>query len=115
MMVHPGIILFNVFGWMFRKTRKANLILLIITAFSWVVLGLWKGIGYCPFTDWHFEILRKLGETDLPDSYITYLISRITGWHPADSLVYTLTWIVFLLAFLISAAVNFIDWKRKKT
>ncbi|MDH4059101.1 MAG: DUF2784 domain-containing protein [Cyclobacteriaceae bacterium] len=70
MVLHPAIILFNLFGWIPRKTRKANLILLLLTGASWFVLGIWKGIGYCPLTDWHFKVLRKLGQTDLPYSYI---------------------------------------------
>jgi len=60
---HTSVILFNLFGWIWRKTRKYNLILLVITGASWLILGLIVGtLGYCPLTDWHFDVLEKLGE-----------------------------------------------------
>ena len=76
---HTVLILFNMFGWIFRKTRKLNLIVLLLTGASWLILGIFYGIGYCPLTDWHFNILERLGETNLPTSYIAYLLQRFTG------------------------------------
>jgi len=54
---HLGIVIFNLFGWIWPKTRKANLILLLLTAASWFGLGLIYGIGFCPFTEWHWQVL----------------------------------------------------------
>jgi len=31
---------------------------LLLTAFSWFVLGIWYGWGYCVCTDWHYMVLR---------------------------------------------------------
>ncbi len=107
---HTVFILFNLFGWLFRKTRFLNLITLVITFLSWGVLGIWKGWGYCFLTDWHYSVLRKLGETDLPSSYIAFLVESLSGWLPDADLVNTLTVGLALLALVASIIVNF----RKK-
>ena len=112
---HTSLILFNLFGWIFRSTRKANLYTLLITAGSWVFLGLIVGtLGYCPLTDWHFNILTKLGETDLPVSYIKYLADRLTGISFDSALVDTFTLWGLIIALLCSVFLNFVDWRSKK-
>jgi hypothetical protein len=103
---HSLLILFNLFGWIFRKTRVLNLFTLTLTGISWFVLGIFYGIGYCPLTDWHFNILEKMGKTDLPDSYISYLLMRFTGIRFWESTIDRLTLILFLLAFIISLIFN---------
>jgi len=108
---HSLLILFNLFGWVFRKTRVLNLVTLTLTGISWFGLGLFYGIGYCPLTDWHFNILEKMGKTDLPDSYISYLLMRFTGIRFWESNIDRLTLILFLLAFMISLIVN-LKYKR---
>ncbi len=74
---HSILIVFNLLGWIWKPTRKANLVTLLLTGSSWFILGIFYGIGYCPLTDWHWEILRKLGTENIPNSYIQYLIIRI--------------------------------------
>jgi hypothetical protein len=103
---HFLIIIFNVFGWILKKTRKLNLILLLLTGLSWTVLGLFYGFGYCPLTDWHFKVLRKLGEYDLPNSYIKYLVDRLFGLDVNADLVDQMTLIVFIVALSISLILN---------
>ena len=49
-----------------------------LTALSWFGLGLRYGWGYCPFTDWHWEVRARLGHPD-PPSYIQLLIRELTG------------------------------------
>ena len=44
--LHTALILFNVFGWAWTRTRRWNLVTLLATVFSWGVLGMWKGFGY---------------------------------------------------------------------
>ena len=73
---HTCLVFFNLFGWICRKTRVWNLITLLLTGGSWFILGIFYGIGYCPFTDWHFRVLEKMGETNLPASYIEYIVER---------------------------------------
>ncbi len=84
---HGGLVLFNCLGWIWRPTRVAHLVSVGLTAASWFLLGIFYGIGYCPLTDWHFGVLQRLGEDDLPRSYLTYLVRRITGLNPAPRLV----------------------------
>lgn len=110
---HFALVLFNLFGWLWAKTRKWNLILLLLTGASWFILGIFYGIGYCPLTAWHWTILNKLGTTNLPNSYITYIISRITGINLRDGLVNIFTGIFFAGAFICSVIFNVIDYRRK--
>jgi hypothetical protein len=108
---HSSLILFNIFGWIWRKTRIYNLITLSLTGASWLFLGLIYGnLGYCPLTDWHFSILTRIGKTDLPDSYVKYLIDRITGLDINASLVDHVTLYAFLLALAFSLFFNTRDF-----
>lgn len=99
---HTVLTLFNVFGWIIPRWRLANLITLSITAFSWFVLGIWYGFGYCPFTDWHWKIRQLLGYTDNSNSYIHFLILNITGTNFSERFVDAATAIVFFTAYSIS-------------
>jgi hypothetical protein len=114
---HTTLILFNLFGWIWKKTRLANFITLVLTAASWFILGIFYGIGYCPLTDWHFNILRKLGEHGLPGSYIKYLADRLTGLDINSQLVDIATVAGLFVALALSVYTNFFfskDKKRKK-
>ena len=109
---HTCLILFNLFGWIWKKTRRLNLICLLLTAGSWLILGIFYGLGYCPLTDWHFNILERLGHTDLPSSYISFLVTRLTGLHPEQSLVDAATAWGLILALMASLYLNFKNWFR---
>jgi hypothetical protein len=112
---HSSLIIFNLFGWIWKKTRIWNLITLALTGASWLFIGLIIGmLGYCPLTDWHFNVLEKLGKTDLPNSYIKYLTDRITGLELNASLVDNITLYVFLAAFAASIFLNIRDYVRSK-
>lgn len=73
---HTGLILFILLGWIWRPLLRAHLFALLLTGFSWFILGLHYGIGYCPCTDWHWGIKRRLGQSDLPYSYIQFLLAQ---------------------------------------
>lgn len=111
---HSALILFNLFGWISKKTRKLNFITLLLTGASWFILGIFYGIGYCPLTDWHFRILERLGERDLPLSYIAYLLTRFTGIHFNEDLIDRITLWFFLTALLISFFMNFLYPRLKR-
>jgi hypothetical protein len=110
---HTVLVLFNLFGWIWKKTRVANLITLLLTAGSWVILGIFYGWGYCPLTDWHFSILRNLGYTDLPDSYLSFLFTRLTGLPIDQSLVDTVTLWGLIIALAISLYLNLRHWFKR--
>jgi hypothetical protein len=115
LLFHTLLIFFNLFGWIWKKTRRYNLITLSLTGASWLFLGLVVGVlGYCPLTDWHFRVLYKLGKTDLPDSYIKYLFDRLTGFDINASLVDKATLYSFLAAFTMSLIFNLLAFNKKK-
>ena len=103
---HSFLILFNLFGWMWKKTRRLNLITLLLTGFSWVGLGLFYGWGYCFLTDWHWKVLKKAGELDLPNSYVQYLLNRILGLHISAITAEYLTVILFVVVVIFSVYFN---------
>ena len=110
---HTSLILFNTFGWIFRKTRKWNLITLLATAFSWFVLGIWYGWGYCFCTDWHWTVREHLGYHDNVNSYTQFLAQKFTGINFDAHLVDTVTAIVFFTSLALSIALNIKDWRKK--
>lgn len=109
---HTVLILFNLFGWLHPKTKKWHLLSLFVTLFSWIILGIWKGFGYCFLTDWHYQVLYQLGERNLPYSYISYLVHTLSGWMPPAALVDTLTLVFTIAAFVCSLWMNVRKWKR---
>jgi Protein of Unknown function (DUF2784) len=112
---HTSLIFFNLFGWIWRKTRILNLLLLGLTGASWLFLGLIVGtLGYCPLTDWHFNVLNKLGESGLPSSYVKYLADRLTGLDLNPSLVDHITLYAFLTALIISLVLNIRSYILKR-
>ena len=112
---HSSLVIFNLVGWIWKKTRLYNLITLALTGASWLFLGMIVGTpGYCPLTDWHFRVLEKLGKTDLPNSYMKYLADRITGLDINASLVDNVTLYTFLAAIVISVLLNIRDLIRKR-
>ncbi len=110
---HTVIILFNVFGWIIPKWRLLNLIVLSLTAFSWFILGIWYGWGYCFCTDWHWQVRDALGYNDMGSSYIHFLILKLTNLDLPLEVVDTTTAVVFFLALLVSLYFNVRSWKGK--
>lgn len=110
--VHLVIIGFNLFGWIWPKTRKAHFIFVLITAGSWLILGIWFGLGYCPITDWQWDVKEQLGETKLPNSFIKYYADKLTGKDFSPSFIDAVTAISFAVAALLSIYLNFFRKKR---
>jgi hypothetical protein len=75
---HTAWIAFNCLGWIWKRTRPWQLATVSLTALSWFGLGIWYGWGYCPCTDWHWQVRARLGFDD-PPSYIQLLIRVVTG------------------------------------
>lgn len=104
---HTCLVLFILGGWIWKKTRRLNLAVILLTALSWLVLGIFYGLGYCPLTDWHFNVLEKLGYEQLPTSYISFLIIRLTGFRPDQELVDVVTAGGLIFALCASLYFNF--------
>jgi hypothetical protein len=116
--IHSAVVVVNVFGWVWKKTRKIALGLQLLTGFMWTVVSLLLtgGLGYCPLTDWHWQVLQKLGHQDLPSSYIKYLMDRITGMDWDLGLVQgiTLGGLVFGFAMTVTLVVRDVIRKRRQ-
>jgi len=106
---HTILILFNLFGWIWQRTRKLNLISLLIVACSWLILGIWYGVGYCPLTELHWNIKLLIGETNLPYSYIKYLVDFYFNTDSNPILIDYITAILFILSLIISVYLNILQ------
>ncbi|MFW6160828.1 MAG: DUF2784 domain-containing protein [Acidobacteriota bacterium] len=111
---HSILVLFNLFGWIWKKSRLPHLILISLTAFSWFFLGIWYGYGYCPSTDWHWQVRMKLGYYSMPDSYLQFLFETLTGINVSRTVVDTAALVVLFTAFLLSLTLNLRDRKQKR-
>ena len=106
--IHLSIVFFNLFGWIPKKWRKAHFISVVLTASSWFILGIWFGFGYCPFTDWQWQVKERLGETNLPPNFVEYFAEKITKQDFSPELVANVIAFSFAAAALISIYVNFV-------
>ncbi len=113
--VHLAIVLFNLFGWIPKITRKAHFISVVLTAASWFLLGIWFGMGYCPFTDWQWQVKEKLGEGNLPVNFIEYFAEKITGHDFDPQFISNVIAVSFALVTLLSVYLNFIHPRLSKT
>jgi hypothetical protein len=111
---HSLLIIFNLFGWIWRPLRKANLITLLLTGFSWIGLGVFYGMGYCPLTDWHWEVLNILGQSPNTNSYVAYIFQRVLGISVTNSFADKLTLIAYLVTLALSVTLNLRDWFRSR-
>ena len=103
---HSAVIVMNVAGWLWARTRKAHLAVLGITAFSWFGLGPLLGfpLGYCFCTDWHWQIRRQLGYTD-NGGYIQ-LLFQMAGLSISAQTAAIVAYGAFGLALLGAIVVN---------
>lgn len=106
---HIALIVFNLFGWIPAATRKWNLITLGATAFSWFILGIFYGFGYCFLTDWHWQVREHLGYSTTSNSYIHFLLVELTGISVKEELVDVFTVILFFAALATSVVLNIRD------
>ncbi|MDE2764779.1 MAG: DUF2784 domain-containing protein [Gemmatimonadota bacterium] len=112
--LHALLVGFNLLGWAWRRTRRLHLITISATLLSWFGLGAVYGWGYCPLTDWHWDVKRALGETMLPASCVEYYLDRITGFDWSRATVDALVVGSALAALLLSAGLNLRDRSVKR-
>jgi hypothetical protein len=106
---HSFIVLFNTFGWIFRKARRWNLLCLMLTGASWFILGIWYGWGYCVCTHWHWMVREKLGLYDTSQNYIHLLILKTTGIDMPEKPLETGIMIIFGTSLTVSIILNIRD------
>lgn len=98
--------IFNLIGWIFPKTRKLHLITMLLTAASWFILGIWFGWGYCACTDWHWQVREEMGFNDRSNSYIHFLLLKLTGIDFDPQIVDNVVLVVFLICFVLTVWLN---------
>ncbi len=109
---HTTFTLFNMTGWIWKKTRKIHLATITATAFSWFIIGIWYGWGFCFCTDWHWKVRDALGRPIMSDSYIHFLILDITGINLPPHLVDTATLAVFTGCCVMTIVLNVRDFVK---
>ncbi len=104
--VHIAVIVFNLVGWVFPRTRFLHWLSVNITAFSWLVMGFFYGFGYCFLTDWHWQVKASLDNMPQESSFITYFLYKI-GLQTSERTIDLFTAITFACIFLLSWVINF--------
>jgi hypothetical protein len=109
--LHVFVILFNLAGWMFAKTRKAHRWLVGATGLCWLVVGpvMMGTLGYCPLTDWHWRIKEARGAKNLPGSYIDYLL-QLANIHADPNLIDTCVGAAFAAVVIATLWM----WRRER-
>lgn len=105
--IHGIFIIFITTSWIFKKTRKLHFISISLTMLSWFGLGIFFGWGYCPCTDWHWQVKRDLSISDLHKSYINYYLDQIFGFSLDQFLVDLIVVISGIFLFILSFFLNF--------
>lgn len=90
----------------------ADLVVLSLTGFSWFILGIWCGFGFCPSTEWHWQVRMRLGYFYMPKSYIKLLVDSLTGLDVNAPLVDILTLVLFMVALFASVVRNARRWRK---
>jgi hypothetical protein len=99
---HAVWMLFNMVGWVWRRTRPLHRVTMGLTAFSWFVLGIRYGLGYCICTHWHWRVREQLGYVDPERSYTQLLIRSVTGLRISDVASQWLTGGIFAVAAVLA-------------
>lgn len=112
--LHILLMAFIALGWLVPKFRKAHLIVLLLTGSSWLIFSNGNGIMNCILTDLHYEVLRKLGVTNLPETYTQYAIRRITGIVIQKNMAMAITRISWLILLGLSSFLFFKNARLKR-
>ncbi len=110
---HLSIVLSTLSGWIWPQTRKLHFMLVCTTLLCWFLLGIWFGIGYCPITDWQWQIKESLGEKNLPASFIKYIADKLTGKDLDANLIDLFTGIGFLFAIIAATYFRFFSREHR--
>ncbi len=107
-LVHLSIMLICIVGWMFEPIRTLHLLVIVLVAISWFGLGKFFGYGYCILTDTQWRVKRKLGQEPYTESYVKYILDKVTGRDIDKKVTTGLTLYTYAGAVVLSLTVNFI-------
>lgn len=112
--LHFTLVCFVVFGAFFKKLVPVHFPVLLIIWLSWCALGYYlDALGYCPLTDWHWQVKYRQGQVNLPPSYIEYCYGKITGQDVDNALISNITAGVMLVVTIFSGY-RFFKWFKPK-
>ena len=111
---HTLLIGFNMFGWIFRRTRGWHFLAMGLTAFSWFVMGAVYGWGYCLCTDWHFQVREQLGYQDSATTYVQLLAETGFGMNMSRQTSDVLAVSIFVMILLAMAVVWSRDFQKRR-
>ena len=110
--LHNVLIVFNLVGWIWPRTRMLQLVTLGATLFSWLGMGAWYGWGYCLCADWHFQVRRQLGLHGGESSYTELLFNQIPGVTVSRTFADIVTVSCLILILIATATVWIRQWSR---
>lgn len=114
--IHLGVVLGVLVLWIPRSTRRLHFWLVVLTAISWLGLGLLYGsIGYCFLTDWHWDVKRMRGQTHLPGSFIHYVVTRWLKLPVSSTTTDRWTAMSFASVATLSIILEIRDVRRRRT
>ena len=105
--IHLSVMSICVVGWMFEPIRTLHLLVVVLVAVSWFGLGKFFGYGYCVLTDTQWRVKRKLGQEPYTESYVKYVLDKVTGLNIDKKLTYGLTLYTYAGAVIFSLVTNF--------
>jgi len=111
---HTLLIGFNMFGWIFKRTRGWHLLAMGLTSFSWFVMGAVYGWGYCLCTDWHFQVREQLGYQDSATTYVQLLAETGFGMNMSRQTSDVLAVSIFVMILLAMAVVWSRDFQKRR-
>jgi Protein of Unknown function (DUF2784) len=111
---HTSWMAFLCLGWIWPRTRPWQIAIVVLTAVSWFGLGIRYGWGYCPLTDWHWQVRARLGHHD-PPSYIQLLVQELTGIDPGPALADTVAVLTLGTVALLGIALYARDRRVRRT
>lgn len=110
--IHSTMVWFVLLGVFFKRLIPLHFTIITLIWISWIGLGIkMKHLGYCILTDWHWQVKYRLAETDLPASYITYMLQMLTGVRFEDRSIAIFAGSVMVL-ITITSGTRFIIWWR---
>ncbi|MDH5763488.1 MAG: DUF2784 domain-containing protein [Nitrospinota bacterium] len=104
--IHLGVIFICLAGWIFEPTRIVHLAVVVLVAISWFGLGYFFEYGYCFLTDTQWRVKRKLGQEPHTESYVKYVLDKITGLDIDLKITDNLTLYAYIAAVILSLVVN---------
>jgi hypothetical protein len=113
--VHLALVCANLFLWLPRRTRRLHLVLVGATALSWFGLGYFYGLGYCFLTDWQWQVKVARGASELPHSFIYYVLVDGLGLPMSREFVDTTTAVAFGLVIALSVTLNLRDRRHTRS